>query len=69
MGARLRALRLAAELSQDELGRPHFDRQYVSAVELGTISPSLAALLHFARRLRTSTSGLLRGVDAPATRR
>ena len=68
LGRRLRQLRSARDLSQAELGMPHFDRRYVSAVELATIMPSLGALLHFARTLRVSLSILLRDVDPPISR-
>ncbi len=63
LGVRVRELRTARDLSQAELGHPSFDRQYVSAVETGRITPSLPATLHFARVLGISMSRLLQGVD------
>ena len=51
VGARLRALRQAAELTQGELGGSRFSKEYVSQVELGKTSPSPAAIEWFAQRL------------------
>jgi transcriptional regulator with XRE-family HTH domain len=58
VGARLRALRIEAELSQAEVGAPYYTRAYVSAVELEKVQPSLKALAHFASRLGVSAGAL-----------
>lgn len=68
LGRRIRELRTARELSQAALGSPHFDRQYVSGVELGAIAPSLSALLHFARRFGMPLHRVLQGVEPPPRR-
>jgi tetratricopeptide (TPR) repeat protein len=57
VGARVRALRVAAGLTQAELGGSRFSKEYVSQVELGKTRPSQAALAWFAERM---------GVDRPA---
>lgn len=66
-GRNIRALRTKrgltmAELGADARGRVYFQRQYVWKMETGRVAPSLAALSHFAKRLRVSVSDLLRGV-------
>ncbi|HEY2789482.1 MAG TPA: tetratricopeptide repeat protein [Gaiellales bacterium] len=50
-GARVRALRVAAGLTQAELGGERFSKEYVSQVELGKSPPSEAALDWFGIRL------------------
>ncbi len=67
VGKRIRALRekrglTMAQLGADRRGRVYFERQYVWKMETGRVAPSLAALSHFAKRLDTSISELLRGV-------
>lgn len=67
VGRNIRALRTKrgltmAELGADARGRVYFQRQYVWKMETGRVAPSLAALSHFAKRLRVSVSDLLRGV-------
>jgi len=67
VGRRIRALRekkglTMAELGTDRRGRVYFQRQYVWKMETGRVAPSLAALSHFARRLGTSISEIVRGV-------
>ncbi len=57
VGARVRALRLEARLTQSELGGERFTKEYVSQVELGKTKPSEAAIAWFADRL---------GVERPA---
>ncbi len=66
-GKRIRTLRerrglTMAELGADRRGRVYFERQYVWKMETGRVAPSLAALSHFAKRLDTSISGILKGV-------
>jgi tetratricopeptide (TPR) repeat protein len=51
VGARVRALRVDAGLTQAELGGERFTKEYVSQVELGKTRPSEAALAWFADRL------------------
>ncbi len=48
VGVLVRDARKRAGLSQTELGAPFFTRAYVSAVELGKISPGLKSLKHLA---------------------
>jgi transcriptional regulator with XRE-family HTH domain len=67
VGKRIRALRQTrgltmAQLGSDARGRVYFERQYVWKMETGRVAPSLAALAHFARRLRVTLSELLRGI-------
>ena len=51
VGARVRALRVEAGLTQAELGGERFTKEYVSQVELGKTKPSDAAVAWFAARL------------------
>jgi tetratricopeptide (TPR) repeat protein len=51
VGARVRALRTGAGLTQADLGGDRFTKEYVSQVELGKTRPSEAALVWFAARL------------------
>lgn len=67
LGGRIRATRAAAGLSQSQLGRPHFTRAYVSALELGKIRPSMKALEFLAQRLGRTVSSFLE--DAAELRR
>ena len=69
VGARIRQLRTDLGLTQSDLAGRYYDRKYVSAVELGRITPSLPALLQFSRALKVSVSRLLQGVDVPRERR
>ncbi|MGH2499114.1 MAG: helix-turn-helix domain-containing protein [Candidatus Limnocylindria bacterium] len=67
IGRRIRALREAKGLTMAELGASsrgvvYFQRQHVWKMETGRVSPSLAALAHFARRLGVSLAELLRGI-------
>jgi tetratricopeptide (TPR) repeat protein len=59
VGARLRELRLAAGLTQAQLGGARFSKEYVSQVELGKTKPSRAALEWFAAALGTDTGALV----------
>lgn len=67
LGERIRAVRLEAGLSQSRLGRPHFTRAYVSALELGKIRPSMKALEFLAQRLGKHVTFFLE--DAAEVRR
>ena len=60
VGARVRALRLGAGLTQSDLGGERFSKEYVSQVELGKTMPSDAAMVWLAARLgveRTTLEG------------
>ncbi len=59
IGERIRAARQQAGLSQSQVGRPHFTRAYVSAVELGKIRPSMRSLEFLAERLGRPASSFL----------
>src|SRR2546425_1883478 len=63
LGERIRAARQAAHLSQTQLGKPHFTRAYVSAVELGKIRPSMKSLEFLAQRLGRPMSSFLEDAD------
>jgi transcriptional regulator with XRE-family HTH domain len=58
LGARIRALRLRAGMTQSELGAP-LTRSFVSAVEHGRTLPSLPALLLMSSRLKVPPGELL----------
>jgi tetratricopeptide (TPR) repeat protein len=64
-GARVRALRLDAGLTQAELGGARFTKEYVSQVELGKTKPSDAAMTWFADRLGVARE-TLEGDAGPA---
>ena len=49
-GVALRAARVAAGLSQSELGEPEFSRSYISLVESGHRAPSREIVEHVAGR-------------------
>ncbi|WP_286958859.1 MULTISPECIES: helix-turn-helix domain-containing protein [Arsenicicoccus] len=53
-GVALRAARVAAGLSQSELGEPEFSRSYISLVESGHRAPSREIVEHVAGRLGLS---------------
>lgn len=46
-------------MTQEELGAPRFTRAMVSAVERGTVAPSLIALAHFGAKLKVPMKELL----------
>lgn len=67
VGKRIRELRskrklTMAELGMDRRGRVYFERQYVWKMETGRVAPSLAALMHFARRLDVRIADIVRGL-------
>jgi transcriptional regulator with XRE-family HTH domain len=64
IGERLRAARLTAGLTQQQLAEGRYTKAYVSALENGLSRPSMAALNHFSGRLGIPASDLLN--DAPA---
>jgi transcriptional regulator with XRE-family HTH domain len=63
VGARLKAARTRAGLTQRVLAEPRYTKAYVSALENGLIKPSLAALRFLARRLGTVPSAFLADED------
>jgi transcriptional regulator with XRE-family HTH domain len=64
IGERLRAARLSAGLTQQQLAEGRYTKAYVSALENGLSRPSMAALNHFSNRLGISASKLIN--DEPA---
>jgi transcriptional regulator with XRE-family HTH domain len=68
-GGRLRALRVAAGLSQEELAvRCFMRRAQISAVERAVRAPDLPDLLVLAERLGVSAGELTNGLTAPVRR-
>lgn len=59
IGMRIRALRHEARWTQAELGTPEFSKAYISQIESGRITPSLATLSVLASKLGTSLEQLL----------
>src|SRR5215475_11402338 len=59
LAGRLRAARLAAHLTQQELAGERFSKSYVSAIERGKMVPSLQALSYLAEKLEVSLSHIL----------
>ncbi len=59
IGMRIRALRQEAGWTQAELGAPEFSKAYISQIESGRITPSLATLSVIASKLGTSLERLL----------
>ena len=64
IGERLKAARLAAGLTQQQLADDRYTKAYVSALENGLSRPSMAALNHFSQRLGIPASALIN--DEPA---
>lgn len=67
VGRRIRRLReerglTMAELGSDRRGVVYFQRQYVWKMETGRVTPTLAAIAHFAKRLDVTMSELLKGI-------
>jgi transcriptional regulator with XRE-family HTH domain len=63
LGNRLREARIAAGLSQAQLGAPYFTRAHVSAIELGKIRPGMRSLEHMAKRLGRPASFFLEDAE------
>ncbi len=59
IGGRIRAARVAAGLTQQELAGDRYTKAYVSALELGHAKPSMAALDYLAPRLGTTSDRLI----------
>lgn len=64
VGARLRAAREAAGLSQRELAFPGCSAAYISRIERGERVPSLQVMRELARRVGVSEAGLAYGREA-----
>ncbi len=59
IGGRIRAARLAAGLTQQQLAQGRYTKAYISALEQGHAKPSMAALDFIADRLGLPASGFL----------
>ena len=59
IGDRVRAARMAANMTQQELAGQDFSKSYISAVERGKMTPSLQALGILAERLGVTISYIL----------
>jgi len=68
IGRRVRRYRLAAGLTQAQLGDP-YSRSFVSAIEHGRCAPSLKVLWLFAARLGVDVGDLVDGVNPFVTTR
>lgn len=62
LGAELRRRRVALGLSQASVGQP-LSRAFMSSVESGRLTPSLASLLMIAERLNMSAGAILASVE------
>lgn len=69
LGQRLREARVAAGLSQAQLGSPYYTRAHVSAIELGKIRPAMKSLEHMAAKLGKAASYFLEDAALERTRR
>ncbi len=65
IGGRLKAARLRAGLTQQQLAEGRYTKAYVSALENGLVKPSMAALDFLAERLGVPASSLISD-EAPA---
>ena len=68
IGARLRAERTRAGLTQAALADGRYTKAYVSALENGVVKPSMAALTFFAGKLGIPVTSLLAEPDRQWTR-
>lgn len=59
LGQRIRTARKGLGMTQQELAEPRFGKAYVSAIERGTVRPSLKALEYLGERLGIAASVLL----------
>jgi len=69
LGQRLREARVAAGLSQAQLGAPYYTRAHVSAIELGKIRPAMKSLEHMAAKLARPSSYFLEDAGLERARR
>ncbi|MEP6776286.1 MAG: DUF2225 domain-containing protein, partial [Chloroflexota bacterium] len=67
IGERIRKAREQRELSQEELATPRFTAEYVSALERGSLRPSLKALEHLASNLRLPVAHLTSSLEPRTT--
>lgn len=59
LGAAVRHRRRLIGLTQDELGKPHVSKSFISQLEQGTVAPSLETLFHISDTLRMPAPNLL----------
>src|SRR4029079_19438187 len=59
IGGRIRAARVAAQLTQQELAGDRYTKAYISALELGHAKTSMAGQDYLAPRLATTPDALL----------
>src|SRR5437773_7281773 len=64
LGERLRALRIAAGLTQSDLAGGRFSKEYLSQIERGKTRPTAETLEWLAARLRVDPTYLESGVSA-----
>lgn len=64
IGQRIRAARVGAGLTQQQLAGDRYTKAYVSALEKGHAKPSMAAINYLAERLALPVSHFLAGPDA-----
>lgn len=71
IGRRIRAARQGAQLSQRALAADRFSASYISALENGTVKPSMSSLAYLAERLGCSINDLVGdfGANDPRTGR
>jgi tetratricopeptide (TPR) repeat protein len=69
LGQRLREARVAAGLSQGQLGAPYYTRAHISAIELGKIRPAMKSLEHMAVKLGKPVSYFIEDAEAERSRR
>lgn len=69
LGQRLREARVAAALSQAQLGAPYYTRAHVSAIELGKIRPAMKSLEHMAAKLGKPASYFMEDAGNERARR
>lgn len=62
LGQEIRRRRIALGLSQTSVGRP-LSRAFMSSVESGRLTPSLASLLMIAKRLNSTGADILASVE------
>jgi len=69
LGHRLREARVAAGLSQAQLGAPYYTRAHVSAIELGKIRPAMKSLAHMAAKVGKPASYFMEDAGIERARR